>query len=96
MYAINVNSDGRIACATYPEFAAMEQNEENVYTQDDMMEGYILVPSIPEDDLSNYLYKDGEYIYDPQAVDTEKPSQMDRIEAQITYTAMMTDTLLEV
>lgn len=26
----------------------------------------------------------------------EEPTQLDRIEAQITYTAMMTDTLLEV
>lgn len=26
----------------------------------------------------------------------DSPSQMDRIEAQVTYTAMMTDTLLEV
>ena len=26
----------------------------------------------------------------------EQPTQLDRIEAQITYTAMMTDTLLEV
>ena len=28
--------------------------------------------------------------------ETEKPTQMDMIEAQVTYTAMMTDTLLEV
>lgn len=29
-------------------------------------------------------------------VEMAEPSQLDRIEAQITYTAMMTDTLLEV
>lgn len=28
--------------------------------------------------------------------EAEKPTQMDRIEAQVAYTAMMTDTLLEV
>lgn len=28
--------------------------------------------------------------------ETEKPTQLDAIEAQVTYTAMMTDTLLEV
>lgn len=28
--------------------------------------------------------------------ETEQPTQLDRIEAQTTYTAMMTDTLLEV
>lgn len=40
----------------------------------------------------------GEYeIYDDgQADPTEQPSQLDVIEAQVTYTAMMTDTLLEV
>ena len=32
---------------------------------------------------------------DPEDV-TEEPTQIDRIEAQVTYTAMMTDTLLEV
>ena len=40
----------------------------------------------------------GEYeIYDDgQPEPIEKPSQLDIIEAQITYTAMMTNTLLEV
>lgn len=35
---------------------------------------------------------DGEWEYDALA----EPSPADRIEAQVTYTAMMTDTLLEV
>lgn len=30
------------------------------------------------------------------SVKTEEPTQLDRLEAQATYTAMMTDTLLEV
>jgi hypothetical protein len=40
----------------------------------------------------------GEYeIYDDGQLDPSlQPTQLDRIEAQITYTAMMTDTLLEV
>lgn len=32
---------------------------------------------------------------EPEAI-VEKPTQLDLIEAQVTYTAMMTDTLLEV
>lgn len=32
----------------------------------------------------------------PEVALEEQPSQLDRVEAQITYTAMMTDTLLEV
>ena len=40
----------------------------------------------------------GEYTIedDGQPDPEEVPTQMDRIEAQITYTALMTDTLLEV
>ncbi len=39
----------------------------------------------------------GEYtIEDDGVVEVAEPTPMDRIEAQVTYTAMMTDTLLEV
>jgi hypothetical protein len=40
----------------------------------------------------------GEYTIedDGQPDSTSEPTQLDRVEAQITYTAMMTDTLLEV
>lgn len=40
----------------------------------------------------------GEYTIedDGQPEVTEEPTQLDRVEAQVTYTAMMTDTLLEV
>lgn len=40
----------------------------------------------------------GEYTIadDGQPEPAEEPTQLDRVEAQVTYTAMMTDTLLEV
>lgn len=39
----------------------------------------------------------GEYtIEDDGAEEDVAPTQLDRVEAQVTYTAMMTDTLLEV
>lgn len=39
----------------------------------------------------------GEYtIEDDGVVEVVEPTKMDRIEAQVAYTAMMTDTLLEV
>lgn len=40
----------------------------------------------------------GEYtvVDDGQAEPAEEPTQLDRVEAQVTYTAIMTDTLLEV
>jgi hypothetical protein len=41
-------------------------------------------------DFSGYVMVEGEWVDEPVA-----PSQLDRVEAQTTYTAMMTNTLLE-
>lgn len=38
----------------------------------------------------------GEYTIEEVEDEVTEPSQLDTIEAQVTYTAMMTDTLLEV
>ena len=61
-------------------------------------DGMSLVDTLPDGNIADYLYINNEYIYDPipEVVVEEKPSQLDIIEAQVTYTAMMTDTLLEV
>lgn len=37
----------------------------------------------------------GEYTVEEMQMPEELPTQLDRVEAQATYTAMMTDTLLE-
>ena len=84
-YALNLADDGRILSVTYPELAP---------------EDAVKVDELPEGDVSDYLYDvtTGEYTYDPlpePEVD-ETPTQLDMIEAQVTYTAMMTGTLLEV
>ena len=50
MYALNLNSDGRVLSATCPEYAPAD---------------VVLVDALPEDDISDYLYVDGKYIYDP-------------------------------
>jgi hypothetical protein len=83
MYALNLAEDGRILSATRPEYASQDN---------------AIVDMLPEGDISNYRYVDGEYIYDPIPVESEEetPSQLDVIEAQVAYTAMMTGTLLEV
>lgn len=82
-YALNLAEDGRILSATYEEYA---------------WEGNVLVDELPEGDISEYLYVNGQYIHDPlpEPEPDEQPTQLDMIEAQVTYTAMMTDTLLEV
>ena len=51
----------------------------------------------PEGDITQYRYEEGVFVYDPlPQQDQQIPTQLDRIEAQLVYTAMMTDTLLEV
>lgn len=83
-YALNLAEDNRILSATYEEYA---------------LEDAVLVDELPEGDISEYLYFDGQYVHDPLPPDPapdEQPTQLDRVEAQVVYTAMMTDTLLEV
>lgn len=82
MYALNISNEGRILSATYAKYAP---------------EDAVRVDRLPEGDISEYLYINGEFVYSPIPVETieELPSQLDVIEAQVTYTAMMTNTLLE-
>ena len=76
-YALNLAEDGRVLSVTFEEFA---------------VEGMPIVDSIPEGDASQYRYENGEFIYDPVPVEEveELPTQLDRIESQIAYLAMMT------
>lgn len=85
MYALNLGEDGRILSATRPEYAPGSQPR---------------VETLPDGDISDYRYVDGEYIYDPlpepePEPEQPTPTQLDRVEAQVMYTALMTDTLLE-
>lgn len=82
-YALNLAEDGRVLSATYPNYAPADA---------------VLVNDLPEGDIYEYRYENGDFVHDPlpAAEVVETPSQLDRIEAQVTYTAMMTDTLLEV
>lgn len=92
MYTLNLAEDNRI-------LSAGDVIEGQNY------EGVPIVEKLPpaveaeEESITNYLYIDGEYIHDPEPEPepTEpEPTQLDILEAQVTYTAMMTDTLLEV
>ena len=84
MYSLNLDADNRIlsACVCLDGF-----EYENI------------VDALPEGDISDYKYIGGEYVYEPlpePEPPEPEPSQLDVLEAQVTYTAMMTDTLLEV
>ena len=50
MYALNLDTDNRILSATFEEYAT-----------DDMPK----VETLPEGDITDYLYVDGKYIYGP-------------------------------
>lgn len=83
MYALNLGEDNRILSATEDRFGSPNQPR---------------VETLPKGNLPDYLYVDGEYIYNPvpQPTIDPQPSQLDMVEAQALYTAMMTDTLLGV
>lgn len=81
-YALNLADDGRVLSVTYEQFAPADA---------------VLVDDIPDGNTYEYRYVAGEFIHEPipdEPAD-EAPSKLDIIEAQVTYTAMMTDTLLE-
>lgn len=82
-YALNLADDGRILSVTYAKYAPA---------------GAMIVEVLPVGNVADYRFVDGEFVYDPitAAAEKEEASQLDRIEAQLAYTAMMTDTLLEV
>lgn len=83
-YALNLSSDNRIlsACVIFPT------------TPTNMP----CVDTLPEGNINDWLYVNNEYVYDPLPEPepiAEEPTQLNRIEAQTMYTALMTDTLLE-
>lgn len=49
-FALNLAEDGRILSATYPKYAP---------------EDAVLVNELPDGDISEYKYRDGEYIHEP-------------------------------
>lgn len=82
MYALNLDENGRVLSACPSEYAAP---------------GQPIVAALPAGNIYDYRYVSGEYIHDPLPAETSEavPSQLDRMEAQIMYTALMTDTLIE-
>ena len=56
MYALNLSVDNRIMSATYDQYAPESQPRVDV---------------LPEGNIADYLYVNGEYIYDPIPVPPE-------------------------
>ena len=68
MYALSLAKDGRILHATLSKYAPS---------------GATLVASLPDGDIADYLYVDGEYIYDPLPVPENVPSAQEDIDAML-------------
>lgn len=65
MYALNLDNDGRILSVTYEQFASP---------------GMPIVDSIPDGNVNNWKFVDGQYVYDPLPVPpqpTPEPSAND-------------------
>lgn len=49
-FALNLAEDGRILSATFEKYASLDA---------------VLVDALPDGDITDYRYVDGEYLYDP-------------------------------
>lgn len=59
LYALNLAEDGRVLSATEDQYGA---------------EGQPRVETLPEDDIYDYKYIDGEFVYDPLPAPPEPPA----------------------
>ncbi len=75
-YALNLAEDGRILSATFKEFASKSMP---------------LVDSLPDGDISEYRYIDGNYIHDP----LPQPEVPSKLETKVTTDDVL-NTLLGV
>lgn len=69
-YALNLAEDNRVLSATYEEFAAPDMP---------------IVDTLPDGDISDYRYVNGEYIYDPIPMPDTTPRAADNYEAESVF-----------
>lgn len=79
--------------------------EGNILESYDLTKGYLqprtkIKPgAVPPDDTTKFAWEDSDYeeiqVYIPYEPQNSEPTQLDRIEAQVAYTAIMTNTLME-
>ena len=60
MYALNLNENNRILSVTFDQFAPQSQPR---------------VDTLPDGDVNDYLYVNGEYVFDPLPVPPEPEPQ---------------------
>lgn len=79
--------------------------EGNPLQSPNLNKGYLVVrqevreDASPIDNITKFAWEDEDFedvqVYIPYEEQTTEPTQLDRIEAQVAYTAMMTGTLTE-
>ena len=69
-YALNLSAEGRILSATFQKYAA---------------EGMPLVDTLPEGDIYEYIYKNGEYIHEP----IPKPEKVEVVTTDAVLNALL-------
>lgn len=79
-YALNLDHDGRILSVCDAKY---------------MPDAETVVDSFPSGNILDYKYENGEFVYSPLPEEAEQPSEMEKLEAQVMFTALMTDTLIE-
>ena len=82
MYALKINEDDRILYAC-------------VVLQNGNYDGMPIVSAIPEGDVNDYLYVDGQYVYDPipEPEHTEDATLESRVETLETDSTEMKEAL---
>ena len=82
-YVLNLSDDGRILSASFlNEFSPKDAPQTD---------------ALPEGNIADYKYINNEFIYDPLPVIEveEQPSELDKLDARLTYVEIMTG-LMEV
>lgn len=79
-YGLLLDEDNRIISASAQRYA---------------QEDAIIVDQLPDGDIVDYKYINGEFVYDPLPKEEviEEPSQLDILDSRVTYLAMVTDNL---
>lgn len=69
-YALNISNENRILSATFAKYAPKDA---------------ILVDKLPDGNIADYLYVDGEYVYEPIPVEevVPEPSAQDDTDAML-------------
>ena len=78
MYALNLDNENRILSACF----VIENGD---YT------GMPIVDILPNGNITDYLYVNGEYVHSPLPKEepVKQPTDLDYIKAQVAYTALM-------